>query len=85
MKKITKYFKGVGEEARRVRWPHKRVLWNAVGLVLSVTIVAALGLMLADFLTSQILRSFDNAFPHSSSATSAANLIDYVKSIGGAL
>lgn len=82
MKRITRYFKGVGEEARRVRWPHKRILWNAVGLVMSVTIVAALSLMLADFLTSQILRSFDNAFPGSSSASVANLLIDF---IGGAL
>ena len=62
MKKINKYFKGVGEEVRRIRWPNRRELWPSVGVVVSVTVVAAIGLLLCDFISTEILRAFEIAF-----------------------
>ena len=41
MKKIRKYFKGVAEEAHRVRWPSAKELWPAVGVVIGVTVICA--------------------------------------------
>ena len=42
MNKISKYFRGVAEEARRVRWPDQKTLWKAVAVVLVIATVAAL-------------------------------------------
>ena len=55
MNKITHYFKGVGEEARRVRWPDRKTLWKSVAIVLSLAIITALALALDDFLASKIM------------------------------
>jgi len=78
MNKITRYFKGVGEEARRVRWPDQKTLWKAVGIVLVISIVCALFIALFDYLTVQIMRAIDSAIPASStsgSSTSAASAV----------
>jgi preprotein translocase SecE subunit len=84
MKKITRYFRGVGEEARRVRWPDQKTLWKAVGIVLLITFVAAGTIALSDWLAIMIMRAFKNAFPSSSaSASSAVAMI--VNFIGGFL
>lgn len=72
MKKISKYFRGVSEEAKRVRWPDQRTLWKAVGVVMVIAIVAALATVLSDYLTVLIMRSFEIALPSSSSADSSS-------------
>ena len=72
MKKINKYFKGVGEEVHRIRWPNRRELWPSVGVVVSVTVVAAIGLLLCDFISTEILRAFEIAFNGGSSSSSSA-------------
>lgn len=82
MKKISKYFKGVGQEARRIRWPNKTILWSAVGVVCTITVVSALALLGCDFITAQILKAFDNAFPSSSTSSAVAAVID---TVGGLL
>ncbi|MDD6241495.1 MAG: preprotein translocase subunit SecE [Eubacteriales bacterium] len=85
MSKFTRYFKGVGEEAKRVRWPNQKTLWKAVGIVLVISIVTALFIALFDYLTVQIMRAFDSAMPTSSSGSSssssgaAAMLVDLLK------
>ncbi len=84
MKKISKYFKGVGEEVRRIRWPSKHLLWSSVLVVLSVTIVSALSILLCDLVSAKILDAFENAFNSSSDNSSAAamllnNLVRWVK------
>lgn len=63
MNKISKYFRGVNEEARRVRWPTGHELLKYVLIVLSITIIVALFLYFFDFLAIQINRAFENAFP----------------------
>lgn len=68
MNKISKYFRGVAEEAKRVRWPSQKTLWKAVGIVLIISIIAALATVLSDYLTVLIMRSFEYAFPSSSSS-----------------
>ena len=50
MKKIRKYFKGVAEEAHRVRWPSAKELWPAVGIVIGVTVICAIVLAISDYL-----------------------------------
>lgn len=85
MSKFTRYFKGVGEEAKRVRWPNQKTLWKAVGIVLVISIVTALFIALFDYLTVQIMRAVDSAMPTSSSGSSssssgaAAMLVDLLK------
>ena len=63
MNKISKYFRGVAEEARRVRWPDQKTLWKAVAVVVVIATVAALGTVLSDYLTVQIMKAFENAIP----------------------
>ncbi len=74
MRKLTKYFRGVGEEARRIRWPNSKVLWKSVGIVMVISIVAALSIVLSDWLAAQIMKAFEEAFPkNTESATDTAN------------
>lgn len=80
MKKISKYFKGVGEEVRRIRWPSKHLLWTSVLIVVCVSVISALSLLLCDFIGAQILNAFNNAFKDSSSTSQpAANLYNLVR------
>ncbi len=86
MKKVSKYFRGVGEEARRVRWPDQKTLWNSVGIVLLIAVGFALFIYLCDLLTIQIMKGFDNAFPKNSTSTdssSAASAIVAIKNMLG--
>ena len=87
MKKITKYFRGVGEEARRIRWPDSRTLWRSVGVVLVIYVVAALAIVLSDWLAAQIMKAFEEAFPKSSdssseSAAAAIRLVNWFRNGG---
>jgi preprotein translocase SecE subunit len=80
MNKVTRYFKGVGEEAKRIRWPDQKTLWKAVGIVLLISIVSAGSIALSDWLAIQIMKGFTNAFPSNSTSTSstsaaAANIV----------
>ena len=50
MKKISKYFRGVAEEARRIRWPNQKLLWKSVAIVLTIAIVSALFIVLSDLI-----------------------------------
>lgn len=72
MNKISKYFRGVAEEAKRVRWPDQKTLWKAVGIVMVISIVAALATVLSDYLTVLIMKSFEIALPTSSSSSSSS-------------
>lgn len=80
MNKVSRYFKGVSEEVRRVRWPDRKTLWKYVFIVLVTTIIVALFLYLFDFLAIQINRAFESAFPkpettEDESTTEAAAMI----------
>jgi len=84
MNKIRNYFKGVGSEARRVRWPQKKVLWNAVAVVTIITVFAGLVIFFEDWLTVRVMQGFEDAFSSEVEATSeaAARVITF---IGGLL
>jgi len=84
MNKIKNYFKGVGIEARRVRWPGKKMLWNAVAVVTIITVFAAVVIFFEDWLTIQVMQGFENAFSSEVETTSetAARVITF---IGGLL
>lgn len=97
MHKISKYFRGVGEEARRIRWPDRKLLWQSVAKVLVIALVAALVIALSDYLIIQIIQAVEEAYPQgsdtsadSSSTAAAAEAIRhgirYVKNVlGGSL
>lgn len=78
MNKISKYFRGVAEEARRIRWPDQKTLWKAVGVVLSISLIAALFIVLSDWLTLYINRGFSNAFNQGSSSSSSTAAMRYI-------
>ena len=45
MSKIKRYFKGVVEQAKMVRWPSKKELFSSVLIVLGVVIYNKIGVM----------------------------------------
>jgi preprotein translocase SecE subunit len=74
MHKIKNYFKGVGEEARRVRWPHRKQLWTAVGVVCAITVISSLIILFDDWVTLEIMKGFENnALASSSSSASGGS------------
>ncbi len=92
MNKFTRYFRGVGEEARRIRWPDKKTLWFSVGIVLVIAIVSALVTYGSDWIGIQINRAFGIAFPTSSSgsstdtdSSSGETVANIINMIGGGL
>jgi preprotein translocase SecE subunit len=72
MNKISNYFKGVGQEARRVRWPSRQKLWKAVGTVCVITIVSSLAIFFLDWMVAQVIKGFSEAFPAPSSNGSSS-------------
>ncbi len=62
MSKLSKYFKGVAKEGKRVRWPKKHDLWASIAVVVCVTFFAALCLALSDGLTAKLLGQLEDAF-----------------------
>lgn len=84
MNKIRNYFKGVGIEARRVRWPRKKVFWNAVAVVTIITVFAAVVIFYEDWLTLRLMQGFEEAFSNEVETTSetAARIVTF---IGGLL
>lgn len=85
MNKLKKYFRGVGEEARRIRWPDSKTLWKSVGIVLLISVGFALFIYLCDLLTIQIMKSFENAFKNNTSTDSSSAAAEIVNLIGGFL
>ena len=84
MHKIKRYFKGVGVESKRVRWPHKKELWKAVGIVCTVTIFSALMLLCSDLISAYLVEGFEQAFPSSApSSTPDESLVNVIKFVGG--
>lgn len=56
------YFKGVGREAKRVRWPKKDELLPAIAVVLCVMIFAAVFIYLEDYAANMIINQLKEAF-----------------------
>lgn len=62
MGKVKKYFQGVVKEGKRVRWPNRETVLKSLGIVLFITIVAALWLSLDDVIAGQLLQILRNTF-----------------------
>lgn len=78
MRKIKRYFKGVAEEAHRVRWPHKKEFWGSVSIVLIITVISALVILAEDFLTIKVIDGFEDSFGESATSAGAA-IIQMIK------
>ena len=79
MSKIKRYFQGVAEQAKMVRWPSRKDLVGSVLIVLAVVGVAAIALSISDGLVAELLKLLEkqNAGDASSSeqVTGAIRLI----------
>lgn len=79
MSKIKRYFEGVVEQAKMVRWPSRKDLVGSVLIVLAVVGVAAIALAISDGLVAELLKLLEkqNAGDASSSeqVTGAIRLI----------
>jgi len=80
MRKLKKYFKGVAEEAHRVRWPSGKELWKSVAVVCVITIICCLVLLLSDYIASQMMKAFSKNMPSTSTSDSeeSAALLKYL-------
>ena len=54
--KISGFFVRVYQELRRMRWPSKKVLASATGVVLSFCFLFGIYIVFADFIIAQIFR-----------------------------
>ncbi len=71
MKKRKTYFRGVSEEAKRVRWPNSKQLWKSVRVVLVIAIITASLIALFDYAARQIRKAFGDIYPKASTSTSS--------------
>lgn len=62
MKKILNYFKGVGKEVKRVKWPKFDAFLPAIITVLCITAFAAIFLVIEDYAGGIIISSLRDAF-----------------------
>lgn len=62
MAKTKKYFQGVVKEGKRVRWPSRETVLKSLGIVLFITIVAALWLSLDDIVVAKLLQVLRDTF-----------------------
>ena len=53
--RITKYFREVRSELRKVAWPNRKEVINNTGIVLLVVVIVALFIGVVDFLISNLL------------------------------
>jgi preprotein translocase SecE subunit len=59
---ISKFLGEVAKEAKRVRWPKNDFLINAIFIILSITVLAALALTLQDLAIAELLGQIRSAF-----------------------
>ena len=58
------YFRGVGRELKRVRWPEKKTYFSSVGVVLVIAIIAGLILFVEDLAGETLLDQLRDAFEY---------------------
>lgn len=56
------YFKGVGREAKRVKWPTRETFLPAIAVVLCITIFASVILSLEDLAGQMLVEQLRQAF-----------------------
>jgi preprotein translocase, SecE subunit, bacterial len=62
MGRIIRYFKGVGKEAKRIRWPKKDVFLPAIITVVVITAFAAIFLLVEDLAAGTLIQQLRDAF-----------------------
>ncbi len=62
MGKTKKYLQGVVKEGKRVRWPNRETVLKSLGVVLFITIVAALWLSLDDLIAANLIKILQDTF-----------------------
>ena len=62
MGKTKRYLQGVVKEGKRVRWPNRETVLKSLGVVLFITIVAALWLSLDDIIAGKLLQVLRDTF-----------------------
>ncbi|MCI6358260.1 MAG: preprotein translocase subunit SecE [Erysipelotrichaceae bacterium] len=62
MGKTKKYLQGVVKEGKRVRWPSRETVLKSLGVVLVISIIAALWLSLDDFIAGKLLQILRDTF-----------------------
>lgn len=62
MKSVLRYFKGVGREAKRIKWPDRETFIPSMVVVICIAIFAGIFLSLEDLATATILEQLRNAF-----------------------
>lgn len=62
MGKTKKYLQGVVKEGKRVRWPSRETILKSLGVVLVISIIAALWLSLDDFIAGKLLQILRDTF-----------------------
>ena len=78
MNKIKRYFRGVWEQAKMVRWPKRKDLFQSVGIVLMVVAVAAIALTISDGIISQLLQTLDKQFNSAKDSASAIGILPMI-------
>ena len=59
---ISKYTREVVREGKRVRWPNAETFWPAFGVVIIISVFAALILVLEDTAAKELLDQLQRAF-----------------------
>lgn len=62
MGKTKRYLQGVVREGKRVRWPNRETVLKSLGVVLVITIVAALWLSLDDLIAANLIKILQDTF-----------------------
>ena len=70
MSKIKRYFQGVVEQAKMVRWPSRKDLLSSVLIVLAVVAVAAIALSISDAIVGELLKLLETQNPTDSGTSS---------------
>jgi preprotein translocase SecE subunit len=75
MNKVSRYFRGVVEQGKMVRWPKRKELFQAVGIVIGVVLVAAIALVISDWIISGLLKALEGQAGTSASSAAAIKMI----------
>lgn len=62
MKSILRYFKGVGRETKRIKWPTRETFVPSMTVVICITLFAGIFLALEDYAAAIILEQLQKAF-----------------------
>ena len=57
-----KYMKEVVKEGKRVRWPDRETLWPTIGVVIAISVFAAIFLALEDLTAYNLIQQLEKAF-----------------------